>query len=140
MRYSSRWPRVRRGLSVLAVLVFAAACASAGAGGGGGGSGNTITREQFSPDDENAYLIVRRLRPAWLRPRTQDTPGASQGPAFAQVFVDETQVGDVDYLYRISATQIDRIEYLSALDATTRFGTGFVGGLIIVRTINSRPG
>ena len=55
------------------------------------------------------------------------------------MFLDELQVGDVDYLYRISSSQIARIEYLSALDATTRYGTGYMGGLIIVRTVNSRP-
>ncbi len=128
-----------RGVLLLGALLIASACASAGTGATSGGGGpNTITRDQISPDDGNAYLIVRRLRPAWLRPRSQESI-TGQGPTFAQVFVDETQVGDVDYLYRISATQIDRIEYLSALDATTRFGTGYAGGLIIVRTINSGP-
>lgn len=127
------------GVLILAALLIASACASAGPGATSGGGGpNTITRDQISPDDENAYLIVRRLRPAWLRPRSQESI-TGQGPTFAQVFVDETQVGDVNYLYRISATQINRIEWLSALDATTRFGTGYAGGLIIVRTINSAP-
>ncbi len=133
---SSGLGRYTRGALLLFTLILASGCASAGAAGSGSGSGNVITREQISPDDENAYLIVRRLRPAWLRPRAQESI-AGQEPTFAQVFLDQLQVGDVDYLYRISATQIDRIEYMSALDATTRFGTGFVGGLIIVRTVNS---
>lgn len=125
------------GVLFLVTLILASGCASAGPGAAGGGGGaNVITREQISPDDENAYLIVRRLRPAWLRPRSQESI-TGQEPTFAQVFVDQLQVGDVDYLYRISATQIDRIEYLSALDATTRYGTGYAGGLIIVRTVNS---
>jgi hypothetical protein len=140
MSYSTCSPRTLRRAFVLGALVFGTACASAGGGGGGGGGGaNTITRDQFNPEDENAYLIVRRLRPAWLRPRSQESI-SGQRPTFAQVFVDETQVGDANALEGISSTQIDRIEYLSALDATTRFGTGFAGGLIIVRTINSGPG
>lgn len=130
-------PRFGQAVLVLMTVLLAQGCASAGAGAGSGsGSGNVITREQISPDDENAYLIVRRIRPVWLRPRSQESI-TGQEPTFAQVFLDELQVGDVDYLYRISAAQIDRIEYLSALDATTRYGTGYAGGLIIVRTINS---
>lgn len=132
--------RLGQGTFLLVASVVVCACASGGTSGTSSSGGpDTITREQISPDDENAYLIVRRLRPAWLRPRTQESI-TGQAPTFAQVFVDELRVGDVDYLYRISATQIDRIEYLSALDATTRFGTGYAGGLIIVRTINSAPG
>ena len=133
--HSGHPPHVGRG-ALLVTLLLAQACASAA--GARSGSANVITQEQFDPNDENAFLIVRRLRPAWLRARTQETLTISE-PAFAQVRVDETLVGDVDYLYRISASHIARIEYLSALDATTLYGMGYMGGLIIVRTINSRP-
>ncbi|MSR19986.1 MAG: hypothetical protein EXR91_03280 [Gemmatimonadetes bacterium] len=137
-RHTSRGlRRASRGILLLVALLLVDGCASSGTGGGAvRGGANVITRDQLSQDDENAFLIVRRLRPAWLRPRSQQTPGRSD-PAFAQVFLDDQQVGDVDYLYRISAAQIDRIEYMSALDATTRYGTGYAGGLIIVRTVNS---
>jgi hypothetical protein len=116
-------------------LVIASACAS---GGPAGSSRNPdlITRDQFNEVEQHAYGIISRLRPAWLRARTQETINISE-PAFAQVFVDDVPQGDVDALYNIPPGQIDRIEYMSALDATTRFGTGFAGGLIIVRTINS---
>jgi hypothetical protein len=88
------------------------------------------------PGNQNAYTIVQRLRPRWLSPRTQGTISNPE-PSFAQVYLDNLRFGPIDALYRIDATQIDRIEYLSGLDATTRFGTGHDGGAIIVRTVNS---
>jgi hypothetical protein len=126
----------RHGLAaLLLVVLLASACASAG-GGGGGGRANSISRDQFNPDDENAFLIIRRLRPSWLRPRTQGTI-TNPEPAFPQVYLDQTHLGDANVLESISAAQIGSIEYMDALDATTRYGTGFTGGLIIVRTVNS---
>jgi hypothetical protein len=110
--------------------------AGAAGGAGGGGGANQIVRDQFNPEDENAYLIVRRLRPSWLRPRTQGTFNNPE-PAIPQVYLDQAHIGDANVLESISATQIASIEYMGALDATTRYGTGFAGGLIIVRTINS---
>ena len=133
---SSGLRRSSQGVLLLFTVLLADGCASSGTGGAGGGGGaNVITREQITPEDENAYLLVRRIRPGWLRPRSQESI-TGQGPAFAQVFLDELRVGDVDYLTRIPAAQIARIEYFSALDATTRYGTGYMGGLIIVRTVN----
>jgi len=130
----SRTPRYS--LPVLFLIVFlASACASAG-GGGGGGSPNRISRDQFNPDDGNAYVIIRRLRPSWLRPRTQGTI-VNPEPAFAQVYLDQTHLGDVNVLANISSQGIGSIEYMDALDATTRYGTGFAGGVITVRTINA---
>jgi hypothetical protein len=123
------------------VLGATAACASGGGGGGGGGgAGNAITRDMIDdPSSQNALTIVQRFRPRWLSPRTQGTIANPQ-PSFAEVYVDDVRFGPIDALYRIDGTQIERIEYLSGLDATTRFGVGHDGGAIMVWTINSnRP-
>jgi hypothetical protein len=126
---------------MLLMLGATAACASSGGGGGGGGAGNAITREMIdNPSNQNAFTIVQRFRPRWLSPRTQGTI-ANPEPSFAQVYVDDVRFGPIDTLYRIDGTQIERIEYMSGLDATTRFGIGHDGGAIMVWTINSnRPG
>jgi hypothetical protein len=126
---------------MLLMLGATAACASSGGGGGGGGAGNAITREMIdNPSNQNAFTIVQRFRPRWLSPRTQGTI-ANPEPSFAQVYVDDVRFGPIDTLYRIDGTQIERIEFMSGLDATTRFGVGHDGGAIMVWTINSnRPG
>jgi hypothetical protein len=135
--------RRARWAAAVVVCLLGQACASSGGGGGGGGSGGTgdvITREMIGePGNENAYTIVRRLRPRWLSPRTQGTI-VNPNPSFPEVYLDNVRYGPIDSLYRIDAVQIDRIEFLSALDATTRFGMGHDGGAIIVRTINAGPG
>jgi hypothetical protein len=125
---------------MLLMLGATAACASSG-GGGGGGAGNAITRGMIdNPSSQNAFTIVQRFRPRWLSPRTQGTISNPE-PSFAQVYVDDVRFGPIDTLYRINGTQIELIEYMSGLDATTRFGVGHDGGAIMVWTINSnRPG
>jgi hypothetical protein len=127
---------------MLLVLGAAAACAAgASGGGGGGGATNAITRDMIdNPSSQNAYTIVQRFRPRWLSPRTQGTI-ANPEPSFPQVYVDDVRFGPIDTLYRIDGVEIERIEYMSGLDATTRFGVGHDGGAIMVWTINSnRPG
>jgi hypothetical protein len=128
-----------RSALVLLMLGAAAACASAGgASGGGGGATDAITREMIDdPGSQTAFTIVQRFRPRWLSPRTQGTI-TNPEPSFAQVYVDDVRFGPLDGLHSVDGTQIERIEYMSSLDATTRFGGGHDGGAIMVWTINSR--
>ena len=132
--------RTRAGRGVLMLLtMLSAACATTGGSGGGGGASDAITREMIdNPSSQNAYTIVQRFRPRWLSPRTQGTI-TNPEPSFPQVYVDEVRFGPIDTLYRIDGTQIERIEFMSGLNATTRYGVGHDGGAIMVWTINSRP-
>lgn len=135
-------PALQRGQGALMLLMLgaAAACASAGGAGGGGGASNSITREMIDdPSSQNAFTIVQRFRPRWLSARTQGTV-TNPEPSFAQVYVDDVRFGPIDTLHSIDATRIESIEYMSGLDATTRFGVGHDGGAIMVWTINrNRP-
>ncbi|HSH76371.1 MAG TPA: hypothetical protein VLA09_11855 [Longimicrobiales bacterium] len=135
MRHSRTGATLRAGACALFLALAAAGCSSTGGGGGGGGSPNMITREQFGDLPEGtAFTIVQRFRSRWLRPRTQ---GGFNDPTpyYAEVFVDDLRFGPIESLQRISSTQIDRIEYISATDATTLYGTGFAGGIIKIHTI-----
>ena len=106
------------------------ACGTAGRAGSTGGSRDEITRNLIEALAEDTALgIIRQLRPRWLRYRTQATPRNPE-PAYAHVFVDELYFGPLQSLNQISSNEIERIEYLSALDATTRYGTGYLGGII----------
>jgi hypothetical protein len=102
---------------------------------GAGSSRNNITRSQIDVvPDGTAFTVVEQLRPHWLNARTQATPWNPE-PAYAMVFVDHLRWGTIYTLDRISTTQIDRIEYLNATDATIRYGLGYLGGIIRVITI-----
>jgi hypothetical protein len=103
-------------------------------GGGGGGNPDLITREQFAElPDGTAFTIVQRYRSRWLRARTQGS-FTDPEPYYAEVFVDDLHFGPIDSLGRISSTEIDRIEYINATDATTLYGTGYAGGIIRIHT------
>jgi hypothetical protein len=135
-------------VSGLALLVMlAAACASTGASGGGGNP-DLITREQIEDlSEENAYLVVRRLRSGWLRPRSQASLGAAarrdplvgagtQAPAapLPVVFVDDIRYGEVETLTQIALNEIESMQFIGGIEATTRYGTGYDAGIIHVRT------
>ena len=126
-------------LSLLAwplVALAAAGCASAGGGGGGGGGSNPdlITPEQIATrNDGTAEELVQSLRPGWLRARTAGT-FASQGPILPEVFIDGTYYGPIVSLRNIPTSTIDYLEFISATDATTLYGTGYMGGVIHVHS------
>ena len=128
---SASRPGVGRSVLVSALLILES-CAS---GPGVGRDPNLITREEIGdPSNQTAATIVQRMRPRWLRARSQGSI-ANPTPTYAMVMLDELLLGDIAALDRIAATQIAQIEFMSALDATTRYGTGYAGGLIIVRTL-----
>lgn len=118
MRHPYPW-----GLPVLwltGLMIVVAGCASSG-GGGSSGSRNVLTVEDLAPYAEEGlrtYDAVRRLRPRWLQ---------SRGGAPPRVMVDGIQ-GDL----QMPVAEVERVTYLSPADATTRFGTGFPRGAIVV--------
>ena len=67
------------------------------------------------------------------RDRIQATP-ANPSPVYARVYLDDLFYGEIESLYNIPSNSIERIEYLGSLDATTRYGTGHMGGVIRVTT------
>jgi len=118
---------MKRGL-VLAPLVFgfALACASGGQSSGRTlASRDVITAQEVadaSLSTQSAYEVVQRLRPRWLRPR-------GGVPA---IVINNVPSGDLERLRSISGADVSEMRYISAQDATTRWGTGFVGGAIEV--------
>ncbi len=100
------------------------------------GSSTLIVRadlEEYA--GRSALDVIRQLNSRWLRA----TRGAGfAGPSFARVVIDGTPYGDgnapsrsdFDELSGLSADNIDNIRFLTATDATTRYGTGYPGGVI----------
>ncbi len=104
------------------VLIAASACAS------GGSSGprrdpNLITAEEMSQFSALTALdVIRRLRPRWLRSRGQSNP---------QIIQDGARMGtSTENLRTLSVSDIESMRFLSASDATMRYGTNFPGGAI----------
>ncbi len=117
----------------LALALVLPACAS---GGGAGApeaprpNPNLITAEEIANAHvQNALDAVRQLRPRFLM--TQGGTTRSHG---VQVMVDEVPRGGASALGSINASDILEIRYLDANEATMKYGTGYTGGLILVKT------
>lgn len=117
-------------LSLLAVVILGSACASSGQPNQSRPrrSRNLITADELSGlSVSTAYEAVRRLRPAWLQAR-----GRSPLPV---VYRNNSRWGgDPSSLQGIRVGSVSEMRFLSASDATTRYGTGFAGGVILVVT------
>ena len=119
-------PRLR--LLMPAVAVAALACASTTQSGQTARrSSNLITTEELrNVTEQNAYDAIRRLRPQWLRSRSG---GRSAQPV---LIIQNVRAGDLEQLRTIAVQDVLQMRYISASDATTRWGTGFTGGAIEV--------
>lgn len=98
-----------------------------------------ITAAEIGPirhEMPTAYELIQRLRPQFLRSRGTTSLGGSAGSSkpTALVVVDGSPRGDLSALRQVSAMSIEEIRYLSAADASIRFGTGYTGGAILVTT------
>lgn len=118
-------------LALLAVLV---GCASSANGRRSLQSRNVITTEEIeSLNVSTAFEVIQQLRPHFLQGRGQSSiqdPGSS----VPVVYVNGVRYGPPSVLQGIRAMDLREIRYLSASDATTRYGTGHVGGVIEVDT------
>jgi hypothetical protein len=111
-----------------------AACASTG------GSARSTTGMLTAEDLDNlgpgvsAYEAIERLRPVWLRDRGVNSPSAAYADdTLPKVHIDTTPY-DLGALRSFRTTDIQTISFMDGRDATTRFGTGYVNGVILVTT------
>jgi len=79
-----------------------------------------------------AYQIVARLRPEWLRGRGRVSVRDPTAGAVV-VYLKGMRQGGARALDAIVAETVLEMEYLNGQEATTRFGTGHGGGVILVR-------
>ena len=97
---------------------------------------DVITEAEISAraaEASNALQVVQKLRPQMLRSRGRFSPADSSGTTMIpKVIVDDVAYGNVDALANVNAIAVREIRYLSAADATTRWGTGYPGGAILV--------
>jgi len=119
-------------LASIALLMGLAGCASAGGGGsssGRGGNPNRITQENLidqSYQSIDLLSLIQQIRPRWL---------TNRGRGNTRVIVDgAARMGGIDELRSFRVPDIQEVEFLSASDATTRFGTGYEAGAILVQT------
>ena len=79
------------------------------------------------------FEAVRALRPRWLLPRNMASLRNQQRHT-PRVYVDGQFRGEIDELTRLAPHEVEEIRFMSASDATTRFGTNHIAGAIVVTT------
>jgi hypothetical protein len=116
-------------------LAAALACASSGtAGTAVRRDPNLITEQEIEASTEsNAYDVVSRLRPMFLKTRGRSTIN-SGGSEYASVFFDGQYYGELSSLRNIVATQLHEIRYLSGPDAVSKYGMRYGSGAVDVRS------
>lgn len=115
--------RLRLTLAVLFVaLVAGSACSTAGTGSSSRNTSLVMADELMTLSTLSVMDALRRLRPAWLRARSQSSPPV--------VYLDGVRMGDLDVLHTLRADQFEQILHRSGPDATTLYGTGVAGGVI----------
>ncbi len=113
---------------VFAIVVSTSACASGGGSGRQRISWNVITFEELDGlDSADCYEMIARLRPAWFHTRSRSgMPG---------VVLNGVPLADgVHALRGMMISGVQEVRFLSALDATTRFGRGYLNGAVLVTT------
>ena len=120
-----------------AMLVVCLACASGGSStsSGPGSDRDVILESEISAraaGSSSAYQVIQKLRPQMLRSRgTTDRTGQATQP---RVYVDNIEYGGLSYLQSVNANQIREIRFVNSRDATTQWGTGHMGGVVLILT------
>lgn len=124
---------MRRTVAGLLVALAVSGCSRGpGTSSGARPSSDLLTQREISTvSAANAYEAVQRLRPAFLRPRST----ATRTMEYAVVFLDGIRRGSPETLKTIPAGQIEEIRYLTARDATTRYGLNVSAGVLEVRLL-----
>jgi hypothetical protein len=124
-----------RSILFVGVLATSIACASTGTSASGvRRDSNVITEQEIATSNgSNAYEVVSRVRPAFLKQRGQTTI-TQGGSVYATVYVNSQQYGDVTSLRGISADQIREIRYYSSSEAVAKFGSQNGTGVIQIIT------
>jgi hypothetical protein len=87
----------------------------------------------------NAYEVVERLRPRWMRPRgTTQLPPQDGGLQFrenqVQVYLDDQRLGGIETLRGVEIAAVKYIQHYSEAQASARWGFNHAGGAIYVST------
>ena len=120
---------------VLAVVPLLGACTSGAAAGGSGNNPYVIGAWELDDLPEyNALEAIRRLRPAWLRSNTRPEISAMEAEGYPRVHLNGVPLQDIQELDQIQAGDVREMRYIRGPDASTRWGTGYSNGVILVVT------
>ena len=116
------------------VLFLAPACAPAHTAHGSVDS-QLITEDEIEASRApNAYEVIQKLRANFLTYRGETSLDRSKSQPYPTVYMDGQEFGPISSLRNVPASQVATIRLYRSWEATTKFGTGNMGGVIAVTT------
>jgi outer membrane cobalamin receptor len=121
---------------MLAILSGAAiACSHPQLGPGELANSQLITEEEIERSRAvTAYDAIQKLRANFLSYRGETSLTRGNSHPYPTVYVDGQEFGSLASLRSIPASQVATIRLYRSWEATTKFGTGNMGGVIAVTT------
>ena len=121
-----------------AVVASLAACASAGTSSSTRTSSDRITAAEIeSSSASNAFDLISRLRPNWLRPPSIGSLGGGPRSQVIVVYLDGHRLGDAQSLRSLSVAGLQSMEWLDAVRAATvlsEIGSDPIAGAIVIKS------
>ena len=122
-------------LVVSSLAVVAIACSPPRSQVPGSVDTQIITEEEIDASRAaTAYEAIQKLRANFLSYRGETSLNRNQSQPFPTVYVDGMEFGQIASLRTIPASQVSTIRLYRSWEATTKFGTGKMGGVIAVTT------
>ena len=115
-------------------LLLAPACAPARTAHGSPDS-QLITEDEIEASRApNAYEVIQKLRANFLTYRGETSFDRSKSQPYPTVYIDGQEFGPISSLRNVPASQVATIRLYRSWEATTKFGTGNMGGVIALTT------
>jgi len=136
--FTTGTPRRRSSRRRVPLALLAALVSSGCAGASHGAQPEARMQLEVLTGDElretrtaNVWDALRQLRPRWLRPRATSSlvEPLAEEPI---VYVQGIRHGPLRSLQQINLDNVRRVEFIDGRDATTRFGTGHGGGVLMI--------
>ena len=94
-----------------------------------------ITEDQIEASrGATAYEVIQKVHANFLSYRGETSLNRNSSRPFPTVYLDGQEYGPISTLANLSASQIATIRLYRSWEATTKFGTGNMGGVIAITT------
>jgi hypothetical protein len=126
-------------ISTRLVMVVASglllACARPKLGPGEIGNSQLITEDEITDSrTSNAFDAIHKLRANFLTYRGETSFDRSRSTPYPTVYLDGQEFGPISTLRNVPTEEIASIRLYRSWEATTKFGTGNMGGVIAITT------
>ena len=118
-------------------LVVISGCASSGTTRTQSEPDRITATEIASSNATNAYELINRVRPNWLRRTAPGSLGGGVRSQVVQVYVDGTKYGELTILRSLGISGLKSIQWLDAVRAGTLLpgiGSEPIAGAIVITT------